>query len=43
MNMNEEWWGVVKLNPKRRVGGANERLPKESYVTLKELWTQSRS
>ena len=40
LNMNEEWWGVVKLNPKRRAGGVNERIPKESYSVLKELWTK---
>jgi beta-galactosidase len=41
MNMNEEWWGVVKLDPKRRQGGLNERVPKEAYQTLKELWNKS--
>jgi hypothetical protein len=38
MNMNEEWWGVVKVNPKKAKGGAQERVPKEAYLTLKELW-----
>jgi beta-galactosidase/beta-glucuronidase len=41
-NMNEEWWGVVSLDPKKKTNGINERLPKESYRVLKELWTQSR-
>ncbi len=39
MNMNEEWWGVVKLDPKRREGGVQARTPKEAYSVLKELWT----
>ena len=39
-NMNEEWWGVVSLDPKKKTGGVNERLPKESYSVLKELWTK---
>ena len=42
LNMNEEWWGVVKIDPKRRVGGINERQPKEAYATLKQLWSPSR-
>ena len=41
MNMNEEWWGVVKLDPKRKVNGVQERIPKESYSVLKELWAKS--
>lgn len=39
-NMNEEWWGVVSLDPKKKTGSVNERIPKESYSALKELWTQ---
>lgn len=39
-NMNEEWWGVVGLNPKKTVGGINERKPKKSYYVLKALWTK---
>ncbi len=38
-NMNEEWWGVVSLDPKKKTGAVNARLPKESYSVLKELWT----
>lgn len=41
MNMNEEWWGVVALDPKNAVGGNNQRVPKKSYLVLKSLWTQS--
>ena len=40
MNMNEEWWGIVKLDPKHRVNGVQKRLPKESYAVLKALWNQ---
>ena len=39
-NMNEEWWGVVSLDPKKRTSGVNERVPKESYSVLKENWTK---
>ena len=41
MNMNEEWWGVVGLNPKKAVDGNNERVPKKAYLTLKSLWVKS--
>ncbi len=40
MNMNEEWWGVVSLDPKKKPNGLNERVPKESYSVLKEIWTK---
>ncbi len=39
-NMNEEWWGVVSLNPKNTMDGNNQRVPKKSYLTLKSIWTQ---
>ena len=42
MNMNEEWWGIVKLDPKRRVGRVHKRVPKEAFSVLKELWSHSR-
>jgi len=42
MNMNEEWWGIMALDPNRRINGVQKRLPKESYITLKELWNPSR-
>ncbi len=42
MNMNEEWWGVVKLNPKKLKSGIQERTPKEAYATLKALWAGSK-
>jgi beta-galactosidase/beta-glucuronidase len=37
-NMNEEWWGVVSLSPKKSAGGNDERIPKKSYEVLKSLW-----
>lgn len=39
MNMNEEWWGLVSLDPKNRQNGIHQRIPKESYRVMKELWT----
>ncbi|MBI2095685.1 MAG: hypothetical protein HYT89_05915 [Candidatus Omnitrophica bacterium] len=41
MNMNEEWWGIVALDPKTSADGNNARLPKKAYFVLKSLWTQS--
>ncbi len=41
LNMNEEWWGIVSLNPKNTVDGNHERIPKKAYLVLKSLWTQS--
>ncbi len=40
MNMNEEWFGIVSLIPKKSVGGTDERSPKKAYYVLKALWTQ---
>ncbi len=40
MNMNEEWWGVVGQGPKNKKSGINERIPKEAYWVLKDLWTR---
>jgi beta-glucuronidase len=40
MNMNEEWWGVVRLESKAGSGGPNQRVPKEVYAVLKSLWTR---
>lgn len=38
-NMNEEWWGVVGLDPDKTQGGLQQRVPKKAYRVLKELWT----
>jgi beta-galactosidase len=40
LNMNEEWWGVVSLNPKKTVNGIHERIPKKSYSVLQSLWVK---
>ena len=40
MNMNEEWWGIVSLNPKKIVRGVQERVPKQAYAVLKLIWTK---
>ncbi len=42
MNMNEEWWGMVSLDPKNIVGGNNERVPKKAYSVLKDLWAEKK-
>jgi len=38
LNMNEEWWGIVSLDPKKTESGNNQRIPKKAYDTLKSLW-----
>ncbi len=38
-NMNEEWWGMVGLKPRRTEGGGDLREPKKAYHVLKELWS----
>ena len=40
LNMNEEWWGIVGLDPKKMMAGNNARIPKKSYFVLKDLWTK---
>lgn len=37
-NINEEWFGIVALDPKERVNGNLKRIPKEGYQVLKTLW-----
>jgi len=39
LNMNEEWFGIVSVIPKKE-NGVNKRLPKKSYSELKEIWEQ---
>ena len=39
MNMNEEWWGAIRLEPDPE-RGLNKRIPKEAYYVLKSLWTK---
>ncbi|MFH1202595.1 MAG: hypothetical protein V1674_06920 [Candidatus Omnitrophota bacterium] len=37
LNMNEEWWGIIKLSP-GDTAGLDKRTPKEAYYILEELW-----
>lgn len=37
LNMNEEWWGLIKLIPAKS-SGLDKRIPKRSYYLLQELW-----
>lgn len=41
-NMNEEWWGVVALNPEKKTDGLDTRVPKRAYHMLQYLWTGRR-
>lgn len=38
-NMNDEWWGIVALDPSRSVGQTERRVPTEAYYALRRLWT----
>ncbi len=40
LNMNEEWWGIISLDPKKTADGNNQRIPKKSYFELKSLWAK---
>lgn len=40
MNMNEEWWGVVALDPENKSGGLDSRVPKKAYSVLESLWAK---
>ncbi len=40
MNMNEEWWGAVRLETDPGREGINKRIPKEVYFILKSLWNK---
>lgn len=42
LNMNEEWWGVVSLDPAKTDRGVNARVPKKSYGVLKQMWTEKK-
>lgn len=42
-NMNEEWFGIVGLDPKRLVRGVAKRVPKKAYYVLRSLWRQKQS
>ncbi len=37
MNMNEEWFGIVKLE-KELEDGLNKRVPRKAYYVIREYW-----
>ncbi|MBI5874073.1 MAG: hypothetical protein HZB36_08085 [Candidatus Omnitrophica bacterium] len=41
MNMNEEWFGIVKLEP-QKVEGINKRVPRKAYYMIREFWKNPR-
>jgi len=38
-NMNDEWWGMVALDPSRADKGVEKRVKTEAYYALRNLWT----
>ncbi|MDD2703388.1 MAG: glycoside hydrolase family 2 TIM barrel-domain containing protein [Candidatus Omnitrophica bacterium] len=37
-NMNEEWFGIVAVNPAEKEGGLDKRIPRKAYYVLREFW-----
>ncbi|MBV9464204.1 MAG: hypothetical protein JO317_08260, partial [Verrucomicrobiae bacterium] len=37
-NMNEEWFGVVALDPSKKDNGIDARVPTKSYSLLQSMW-----
>lgn len=37
-NMNEEWWGIVRLDPNNKVDGHDARIPTKAYSLIKQMW-----
>jgi endo-1,4-beta-mannosidase len=37
MNMNEEWFGIVRVDPEP-VNGINKRSPRKAYYAIREFW-----
>jgi len=37
MNMNEEWFGVVRLSEEKE-NGIDKRVPRRAYYEIRELW-----
>jgi len=37
-NMNEEWFGIVGMDPKEIIKGSEKRVPKKAYYVLKDMW-----
>jgi hypothetical protein len=41
-NMNEEWWGIVRMDPSRQVNGHAARVPTKAYRLLQHMWKGKR-
>ncbi|MFH1061678.1 MAG: glycoside hydrolase family 2 TIM barrel-domain containing protein [Candidatus Omnitrophota bacterium] len=39
-NMNEEWFGIVGLDPELDANGLNKRNPRKAYYVLRKLWNK---
>ncbi|MCM8774435.1 MAG: hypothetical protein NC820_06865, partial [Candidatus Omnitrophica bacterium] len=37
LNMNEEWFGIVKISQDKEFG-INKRIPKKAYFSIKDIW-----
>ncbi|MFA5361750.1 MAG: hypothetical protein WC335_00670 [Candidatus Omnitrophota bacterium] len=37
-NMNEEWFGIVAVNPEIKEAGLDKRVPRKAYYVLREFW-----
>ena len=37
-NMNEEWWGIVRLDPTKKEHGCDTRIPTKAYRLLMTMW-----
>ncbi len=42
MNMNEEWFGIVKLDPEKTETGLDQRVPRKAYYVIREFWKKPR-
>lgn len=42
MNMNEEWFGLMRLTPAVE-GGLDERTPRKAYYVIREFWKNPRA
>ena len=36
--MNEEWFGIVAVNPEIKDAGLDKRIPRKAYYVLREFW-----
>ncbi len=37
-NMNEEWWGIIRLDPSKKANGVDGRVPTKAYRLLQSMW-----